>query len=75
MLVMKHKRDREQMDAEIEEKKQIIKKYENEFKDISNQKIIMKKQLDEYESKIKKMIIEFEEESKKHIRELNDVHE
>jgi hypothetical protein len=35
----------------------------------------MKKQLDEYEMKIKKLIIEFEEESKKHIRELNDVHE
>jgi hypothetical protein len=36
---------------------------------------MMKKQLDEYEMKIKKLIIEFEEESKKHIRELNDVHE
>lgn len=35
----------------------------------------MKKQLDEYEQKIKKLIIEFEEESKKHIRELNEVHE
>lgn len=34
----------------------------------------MKKQLEEYESKIKKLIIEFEEESKKHIRELNEVH-
>jgi len=36
---------------------------------------MMKKQLDEYESKIKRMIVEFEEASKKHIRELNDVHE
>ena len=35
----------------------------------------MKKQIDEYESKIKKLIIEFEETSKKHIKELNDVHE
>ena len=35
----------------------------------------MKKQLDEYEQKIKRLIIEFEEESKKHIRELNSVHE
>lgn len=35
----------------------------------------MKKQLDEYEGKIKKMIVEFEEASKKHIKELNEVHE
>ena len=35
----------------------------------------MKKQLDEYETKIKKLIIEFEDSSKKHIRELNEVHE
>jgi hypothetical protein len=35
----------------------------------------MKKQVDEYEMKIKRLIIEFEEESKKHIREMNEVHE
>ncbi len=35
----------------------------------------MKKQMDEYELKIKRLIIEFEEEAKKHIKELNDVHE
>ena len=35
----------------------------------------MKRQLEEYEGKVKKLILEFEEESKKHIRELNDVHE
>ncbi len=37
--------------------------------------MMMKRQIDEYEMKIKKLIIEFEEESKKHIRELNEVHE
>ena len=75
VLVSKHRRDKEQLENEIEEKRQMVKRYENEFRDISNQKIIMKKQLDEYENKIKKLIIEFEEESKKHIRELNEVHE
>lgn len=35
----------------------------------------MKRQMDEYEGKIKRMIIEFEEASKKHIKELNEVHE
>lgn len=45
------------------------------MKDFSTQKLVMKKQLDEYESKVKKLILEFEEESKKHIRELNEVHE
>ena len=53
----------------------MLKKYEIEFKEVGNQKLMMKRQLDEYESKIKKLIIEFEEESKKHIRELNEVHE
>jgi len=33
----------------------------------------MRKQLDEYENKIKGLFIEFEEASKKHIRELNEV--
>ena len=35
----------------------------------------MKKQIDEYEGKVKRLIYEFEESSKKHIRELNEVHE
>lgn len=35
----------------------------------------MKKQIEEYESKVKKMIKEFEDESKKHIREINEIHE
>ena len=59
----------------MEERRQSSKKFELEFKEVSNQKSIMKKQLDEYEQKIKRLIIEFEEESKKHIRELNSVHE
>ena len=75
MLVLKHKRDREQLESDNDEKRQLIKKYEGEFKDVSSQKIVMKRQLDEYEQKIKKLIMEFEEESKRHIKELNDVHE
>jgi len=59
----------------MEERKIIIKRYESEFKDISNQKIHMKNQLDDYEKKIKTLIRELEEESKKHIKEINDVHE
>lgn len=35
----------------------------------------MKKQLEEYENKIKKLIKEFEDESKKHIKEVNELHE
>ena len=75
MLINKQKREREHMEVDNEERRQYIKKLEMEFRDFGNQKVIMKKQLDEYEMKIKKLIIEFEEESKKHIRELNDVHE
>ena len=60
---------------DLEDKRQLIKRYENEFKDISGSKIIMKKQIEEYENKIKKLIKEFEDESKKHIKEINEVHE
>lgn len=35
----------------------------------------MKKQVEEYENKIKKLIKEFEDESKKHIKEVNELHE
>lgn len=52
-----------------------MKKLEQELKDTQAQKGLMKRQLDEYELKIKRLILEFEEESKKHIRELNEVHE
>lgn len=71
MLFQKHKRDRENLDSELEDKRLTIKRYESEFKEMSSQKIMMKKQLDEYELKIKKLLMEFEDESKKHIRELN----
>ncbi len=37
--------------------------------------MVMKKQVEEYENKIKKLIKEFEDESKKHIKEINDLHE
>lgn len=75
VLLAKHKRDKDHLEAEVEEKRHLLKQYELEYKEASNQKLMMKKQLDEYESKIKKLILEFEEESKKHIRELNEVHE
>ena len=71
----KHRRDKEQLENDLEDKRQLVKRYENEFKDITNSKLIMKKQLEEYENKIKKLIKEFEDESKKHIKEVNDLHE
>ena len=37
--------------------------------------MVMKKQVDEYEGKIKKLIKEFEDDSKRHIKEINEVHE
>jgi hypothetical protein len=35
----------------------------------------MKRQVDEYENKIKMLIKELEDESKRHIKETNEVHE
>lgn len=52
-----------------------MKKYEHDFKEWSSQRVVMKKQIDEYEGKIKRLILEFEESSKRHIKELNEVHE
>lgn len=75
MIVGKHRRDREQLETDLEERKHTVKKLEAEFKEFGSQKVTMKKQIDEYEIKIKRLILEFEEESKKHIRELNEVHE
>ena len=37
--------------------------------------MVLKRQVEEYEGKVRKLILEFEEASKKHIRELNEVHE
>ena len=37
--------------------------------------MLMKRQVDEYEGKIKKLIKEFEDDSKRHIKEINEVHE
>lgn len=74
-LLLKHRKDKEHLEIEVEEKRNLLKKYEHEFRDTTNQKMQMKKQVDEYELKIKRLIIEFEEEAKKHIKELNEVHE
>ncbi len=75
MLISKHCKDKEHLENEVEEKRAMLKKYEVEFRDTNSHKQQMKKQMDEYELKIKRLIIEFEEEAKKHIKELNDVHE
>jgi hypothetical protein len=75
ILLNKHKRDKEQLESDLDERRQIIKRYENEFKDISNQKILFQRQMEEYEHKIKALIKELEDESKRHIKETNEVHE
>ncbi len=75
LLAARHRRERESIETEMEEKRQLVKKLEGDVKEATSGKSLMKKQIDEYESKVKKLIYEFEETSKKHIRELNEVHE
>lgn len=41
----------------------------------SEQKLLLKNRLDEYEDKIKTLIKEFEDESKRHISEMSETHE
>ena len=74
-MMAKQRRERDQLDHELEDRKQLLKKVEAELKESAASKTLLKKQLDDYESKVKRLIYEFEEASKKHIRELNDVHE
>jgi chromosome segregation ATPase len=74
-ILAKHRRDRESIEVELEERRQECRKLEGEAKEAAAQRTQMKRQIEEYEGKVKKLIIEFEEESKKHIRELNEVHE
>jgi len=75
VLLNKHKRDKEQLEGELEEKRHLVKRYENEFREVSSSKVGMKKQLEEYESKIKQLLREIEEKSKKHIREIAELHD
>lgn len=66
-----HRRNKEQIELELDEKKHAFKKYEQDFKDLNHQKVQMKKQMDDYESKIRQLIKENEQESKRHIAEMN----
>ncbi len=74
-MLAKHRRDTQAMENELEERRQQMKKIEGDLKEATHAKMVMKKQIEEYEGKVKRMIHEMEEEAKKHIRELNDVHE
>jgi len=74
-LVSKHKKDKELLDQEIEDGRTLHKKLEFDLRDALNQKLALRRQVEEYELKIKRMIIEFEEQARKHIRELNDAYE
>lgn len=63
------------MDADINEKKEIILRYSVELKEVGQQKSALKSQIDEYEHKIKNLIGDLEAQSKRHMKEVNSVHE
>ena len=75
VLVQKHKKDRKQLEIEIDEKTGIIRQLENEFRELAQSKVSSKMQIDEYELKIKSLIHELEDESKKHISEVQQIHD
>lgn len=51
-----------------------MKRIDNELKEASRDKHTVKKQLEEYEAKVKQLITELEQSSKSHIQELNSLH-
>lgn len=53
----------------------MLKRFQSEVTEATDQKLTMKGRLEEYEDKIKKLIKEFEDESKRHIKEVNEIHE
>mgnify|MGYP007004453216 CR=1 FL=1 len=59
----------------MNEKKEVILRYNIEIKEISSQKSALKSQIDEYEHKIKSLIGDLESQSKRHMKEVNLVHE
>ena len=63
------------MNIELQEKRHMIARFQNEVSEATDQKLTMKSRLEEYEDKIKMLIKEFEDESKRHIKEVNEIHE
>ena len=43
ILLQKHKRDKDILEQELDEKRLMLKKYEIEYKEVGNQKLMMKR--------------------------------
>lgn len=63
------------MNHELQEKRLTLQRFQNDLAEGSEQKLLLKNRLDEYEDKIKTLIKEFEDESKRHISEMSETHE
>ena len=71
----KHQREIENLNLELQERKMLTQRLQNEIGESNDLKGQMKNRIEEYEDKIKNLIKEFEDESKKHIKEVNEIHE
>lgn len=60
---------------EIDSKKMECIRTQSNITELQTQKSSMKKQIEEYENKIKKLIGELETTSKNHITKVNEIHE
>lgn len=71
----RHRQEIENLNHDLQEKRLSLQRLQNDINEASEQKLLLKSRLDEYEDKIKSLIKEFEDESKRHINEMSDIHE
>ena len=74
-MQQRHRQEVENLSHELQEKRLTLQRFQNDLAEGSEQKLMLKNRLDEYEDKIKTLIKEFEDESKRHIGEMSDTHE
>ena len=69
------KKEKEQLQSELDEKKNTWSRQAAEIKELTAQKNTMKGQVEEYEQKIKTLIGDYERESKRYIKDIQEIHE
>ena len=74
-LQSRFKKEKEQLQHELDDKKSTWDRQASEIKELTSQKNAVKGQVEEYEQKIKTLIGDYERESKRYIKDIQEIHE
>ena len=74
-LQYRFKKEKEQLQNEVDDKKSNAARQAAEIKELTTQKNAIKSQVEEYEQKIKTLIGDYERESKRYIKDIQEIHE